>query len=220
MTLSRRQSRLRVLEVLDQRARQFKAYENIWPFRVPHEPLALDEIIDDSLPDHTGTLDTATLKSRVVLRLEWTSHTSQSSFDVRHTWEAWVIALPSRVMLYCDDDGEERRILASIKRGNPTEADGFFLELLAESRGQAFGIEMTGTAPDRVRTAIADREFLTDVFVDLYEGTEAEAPLRQGSGAHPSDFRVDVARWLSRALIAPPMSRPARRQLRRRDESP
>ena len=56
-----------------------------------------------------------------------------------------------------------KAVLASAKRSNPLEADRFFLELLAESRGHHFGIEMSGTAPDRVRSSIGDREFLVDV---------------------------------------------------------
>ena len=74
--------------------------------------------------------------------MEWT--------DSGHVWEAWTIALPSGILIYCDDDGEEARVLGSVRRGNAVEADGFFLELLAETRGDAFGIEMAGVAPDRV----------------------------------------------------------------------
>ena len=93
--------------------------------------------------------------------------------------ELWTIALPSGIFLYCYSDGHESRVLASVKRGNPSEADGFFLERLAESRGEFFGIEMSGPAPDRVRSSIGDREFLADVFVDLFEGTPA-LPVESG----------------------------------------
>jgi hypothetical protein len=150
------------------------------------------------------------------------------------TWEAWVIALPSGIMLYCDSDGDETRVLASAKRNNPLEADRFFLELLAESRGRHFGIEMSGTAPDRVRTSIDDRDFVVDVFVELLEGTEAEPSIRQqlrpkGEAATSrqttdgSDFRADVEQWLEHMLVVPPSaaSRPGRRRPRRlRDEMP
>lgn len=215
-----RKLRLHVLEALEQRAKQFRSYENIWPFRIPHEPLALDDIVREALTDEAGFLDPHTLRSRTVLRLTFDS-TAQSP---EHSWDAWVITLPSRIMLYCDADGEETRILASVKRGNPNEADGFFIELLAETRGHAFGIEMASTAPDHVRTSIADRDFLVDAFVELFEGTEAEraiAGLQRTSaatGSPGSDFRADVERWLGRVLIAPAASRPARRQPRRRDE--
>ena len=47
--------------------------------------------------------------------------------------------------------------LASAKRGNPGESDGFFLERLAQSGGELFGIEMAGPAPDGVRSSIGDR---------------------------------------------------------------
>ena len=35
--------------------------------------------------------------------------------------------------------------------------------------------EMSGPAPDRVRSSIGDRAFLADVFVEMFEGTPAEA---------------------------------------------
>jgi hypothetical protein len=106
--------------------------------------------------------------------------------------------------------------------------------LLAESRGHHFGIEMSGAAPDRVRTSIADREFLVDLFVELLEGTEAEYSIRQelrrkGEAAESrqpadgTDFRADVEHWLAGALVIPPSasSRPGRRRARRlRDEMP
>jgi hypothetical protein len=219
-----RQFRLRVLEALELRARQFRSYEGIWPFRVPHEPLSLDAIVREALAEDGGSLDADSLRSRTVLRF---------SFDAtdrvaEHAWEAWVIALPSRIMLYGDDDGEEARVLASVKRGNAVEADGFFIELLAETRGEAFGIEMATGAPDHVRTSIADRDFLADVFVELFEGTQGERTISalaadtcaSGASQGGRDFRADVERWLGRVLVAPPATRGARRQPRRRDEDP
>src|SRR6266702_1035806 len=135
-----RQRRLQALETLEQRAKQFRGREDIWPFRVPHEPLAFDP---------------ASVQPRVVLRLDWPGS----------AWELWSIALPSGILLYGDSDGRESRVLASVRRGSPAEADGFFLERLAESRGAHFGIELSGPAPDRVRSTNGDREFLTDIFV-------------------------------------------------------
>jgi hypothetical protein len=198
-----RQARVRVLEALEERVKQFRSREGIWPFRVPHEPLDLDEVIDAALAEDDLELSADALRARTVLRLSWDDH----------NWELWVIALPSGLLLYCDDDGHERRILASVKRGNPGEADGFFLERLAETRGHDFGIEMTGPAPDRVRSSIGDREFLADVFVELFEETDAEPSIR-GSG---SDFRADVVRWLAAVLTAPPAGR---RQPRVREADP
>jgi hypothetical protein len=186
---ARRQERLKTLESLEARAKQFRGREAIWPFRVPHEPLAFDA---------------SALQPRVVLRLEWPES----------AWELWSIALPSGILLYCDSDGHESRVLASVKRGSPSEADGFFLERLAESRGELFGIEMTGPPPGRVRSSIGDRDFLADVFVELFEGTEVSFRLKaeatEGSAEATEDawdFRADVVRWLDRVLVAPPMTR-------------
>jgi len=182
MGFDSRQARLKALEALEDRAKQFRGREAIWPFRAPHEPLNLDDIVDGVSVD--------ALRARTVLRLEWPET----------AWELWTIALPSGIFLYCDSDGIESRILASVKRGSASEADGFFLERLAESRGEFFGIEMAGPAPNRVRSSIGDGEFLADIFVELFEGTSAlpvESP----------DFRTDVVRWLDRVLTAPPFTR-------------
>src|SRR6516162_5238920 len=65
---SSRQARLKALEALDDRAKQFRGREGIWPFRVPHEPIAFDP---------------STLQPRVVLRFEWTDT----------IWELWAIGL-------------------------------------------------------------------------------------------------------------------------------
>ncbi|HEY7056942.1 MAG TPA: hypothetical protein VH458_10470 [Vicinamibacterales bacterium] len=215
--------RVRILESLELRARQFKSYESIWPFRIPHEPLTLAPIVEDALADEPGGPRAGSaitirelLRSRTVLQMRW---------EDGHVWTSWAIALPSGILLYCDDDGDEARLLASVKRGNPLEADGFFLELLAETHGQAFGMALAGSAPDQVRTSIADRDFLADVFVELFEGTDAESAIvtsarQPGHARLESDFRADVERWLARTLVAPPAGRTARRQPRRRDADP
>ena len=207
MISSLRQQRVRVLEALELRAKQFRSREGIWPFRVPHDPLDLDELIERTL-DGEGRVDAGTLRTRTVLELTWDDH----------RWELWVLTLPSSILLYCDSDARETRILASAKRGNPGEADGFFLERLAQSRGHEFGIEMTGPPPDRVRSSIGDREFLADVFVELFEGSDAESALRGGAPASANaDFHAVVVRWLDDVLTAPP---PGRRQPRVSDQDP
>jgi hypothetical protein len=203
-----RQARLRVLEALELRVKQFRSREDSWPFRLPHDPLDLDVIIERAL-DGEGTIDRDDLRSRTVLELHWDSD----------RWELWVLALPSGILVYCDSDGDETRILASAKRGNPGEADGFFLERLAVSRGELFGIEMSGPAPDRVRSSIGDRGFLADVFVELFEGSEAEAQIvaaatesaRLQDENSPRDFRQTVERWLECVLTAPPLNRRQKR---------
>ncbi len=202
----RRQARLAVLEVLERRVRQFRTHDGLFSFRVPHAPLALDDIIDEALADVQVRVGADDLRARAILEM---------TFAGGHRWDAWAIALPSGVHVFCDRDGDEARVLASLRRGNSIEADRFFLELLAETRGQAFGIEMGGALPERVRTPIDDRAFLADVFVELLEGTESERSLR----ALGDDFRNDVERWLERVLIAPP-PRGRKTFKRLRDEDP
>jgi hypothetical protein len=163
------------------------------------------------------------VRSRTVIALEWqltnppNHQFTNSPIHQSTNWSAWAVTLPSGLHVYCDGGGGEYRLLASVKRGSAMEADRFFLELLAESRGRHFGIEMDGAAPDRIRTSIDDRAFLADVFVDLFEGTEAEAEIRART-APSADFRLDVERWLAEVLTAPspprrPTSYPRLREL-------
>jgi hypothetical protein len=187
-----RQHRVQVLEALERRAR----------------PLDLDGIAREALAGEDGSVGIDALRTRGVLRLEW------AAGDV---WDLSAVTLPSGLHLYCDSDGRETRVLASAKRGTPSDADGFFLERLAESRGHLFGIEMAGAPPDRVRSAIGDREFLADVFVELLEGSDAEFRLKAEATGDTGDFRSVIVRWLERVLSAPPMTR---RQPRVRDEDP
>ena len=197
MEFADRQGRLRVLDMLELRAKQFRGRDDIWPFRVPHEPLDLDAIIVRAL-EGEGSVAHEALRARTVLEFLWEAH----------GWELWVLTLPSGILLYCDSDADETRVLASAKRGNPGEADGFFLERLAESRGVLFGIEMSGPAPDAVRSSIGDRAFLADVFVELFEGTDAQATIVDEPAP---DFHASVERWLERALTAPPHTRRQKR---------
>jgi hypothetical protein len=199
-----RQQRVRVLEALELRVKQLRSREGLWPFRIPHDPLDLDAIIERTL-DGDGRVTSEALRSRTVLELAWDAH----------RWELWVLTLPSGILLYCDSDGSETRILASARRGNPGEADGFFLERLAASKGHDFGIEMSGPPPDRVRSSIGDREFLAEVFVELFEGTDAEHALGREPG--DGDFQAVIVRWLNDVLTAPPAGR---RQPRVREQDP
>jgi hypothetical protein len=79
-----------------------------------------------------------------------------------------------------------------------------FLQLLAESAGEIFGIEMSGGAPARVRSSISDRDFLVDFFVNLFEVTGAEASVRAAisvpARATGHDFQHDVEEWLAVVL--------------------
>lgn len=196
----RRQRRLRVLEALDERVKGFVRREELWPLRVPRDPLVLGEIVAQALPGEHRPFDASTLRSRPLLRLEW---------EDGSTWDAWVIVLPSGLKLYCDTNEEESRVLASGGRNEGDEADRVFLELLTESAGAHFGIEMAGGAPSRVRSAIADRQFLVDIFVNLFEVTGNEESIREQLAERDSgrsqrasgyDFRHDVERWLETAI--------------------
>ncbi len=194
-----RQLRLRVLEVLERRAKQFRTSEDLYPCRVPREPIAFADVLDEALPETGRRFDPLTLRSRTLLRLEW---------DDGSTWELWVVTLPSGLKLFCDWGEEEARILASGGRHASAETDRQFLGLLAASAGEQFGIEMSGGAPSVVRSSITDREFLLDMFVELFEVTRNEASVRQfllQRGRHPPrelaagegrDFRADVEAWL------------------------
>lgn len=202
MTLGQRQLKARVLEALEARAKQFRTREELYPIRVPREPLPLDEVIEEALADERRRFDTIALRARTLLRLEW---------DDGSTWEAWVAMLPSGLRLFCDTGPEATHVLASGGRNAGDETDRLFLERLAESAGQDFGIEMAGGAPWRVRSSITDRSFLVDVFVTLFEETGLESAIRAElatfephapatSDAVGTDFRADVDRWLGYAL--------------------
>jgi hypothetical protein len=193
MSFARRQLKVRVLEALELRVKQFRRREDLFPLRIPHEPLPLHDIIDEALAEDARRFDPLTLRSRSLLQLSW---------DDGSEWELWVIVLPSKVKVYCDSSVEETRVLASGGRNEGDETDRVFLQLLAESAGQHFGIEMSGGAPSRVRSPIADREFLVDVFVELFEvggmedSVRAQLARRSGRGAVDlSDFCSDVQRW-------------------------
>ena len=203
MSLVQRQLKARVLDTLEGRARQFRTREVLYPLRVPREPLPLEDVVEEALGDEARRFDPVTLRARTLLRLEWADGS---------TWEVWVAMLPSGLRLFCDSGGGAAHVLASGGRNAGDETDRLFLERLAESAGQDFGIEMAGGAPHRVRSSIADRAFLIDVFVALFEETGLEsavrAELRGGEGSAaapgetPGDFRADVDRWLSGALAS------------------
>jgi hypothetical protein len=188
-----RQLRVGVLDAIEQRIKQFRAREELWPLRIPPEPIALDVIIRRAVPEAPSRFDVTSLRSRPLLRLEWEDGSA---------WEAWMIVLPSGFKVYCDSSEEESRILASGGRNEGDESDRAFLQLLAESGGAHFGIEMSGGPPSRVRATIDDREFLVDFFVELFEVIGAEEGVREqlSRPGRSTDFRADVDEWLTRAL--------------------
>lgn len=199
---ARRELRVRVLEALERIVKQFRTREELYPLRVPVEPLAFDDVLEQALGDGWRAFDPVTLRSRTLLHLDW---------DDGSAWELWVIVLPSGLKMFCDSGEEESRILASGGRNLGEESDRLLLQLLAESAGSHFGIEMSGGAPSRVRSSIADRTFLTDTFVDLFEGTSVETHIRDqfAAGARDAgpketsdgrDFRGEVEAWLERVL--------------------
>ena len=195
-----RQLRLQVLAAVEERVKQFRTREALYPLRVPRDPVPLDDVIVQALPDDHLEFDTVTLRSRTLLTLGWEEV----------SWDAWVITLPSRVKVYCDSDADESRILASGGPNAGDESDRLFLTLLSESAGEEFGIEMSGGAPTRVRSSLDDRAFLVVCFVNLFEVTRAEDSVRRALAADSgpvrpaneldtakgNDFRIDVERWL------------------------
>jgi hypothetical protein len=199
--LGRRHLRVRVLEALELAVKQFRPREELWPLRVPRQPVLLDRIIQRAIPVEHGLFDPSSLRSRTLLHLQWGDGA---------IWDAWMTVLPSGFKLYCDSNEDETRLLASGGRNEGDDSDRAFLGLLSESAGGHFGIEMSGGAPVRVRSSIDDRAFLIDVFVNLFEVTAAEDSLRAqltererlDADAPGTDFRADVEQWLGHALQA------------------
>lgn len=203
-----RLERIALLDALEQRVKQFRRDDDISPFRRPHDPIDLSRLVTFTLGHPSVSSSAEALRSRTIIEMQWPEG---------ERWEAWVATLPSNIHVYFDSDGAEHRLLASVKRGSAVEADRFFLELLAESRGGHFGIEMSGGAPARVRTIIDDREFIADVVVDLFEGTDAESEVRASVAAPAGDFRLSVDGWLASVLTAPAPSSRSKRYPRFRD---
>src|SRR6476469_576690 len=194
---TQRQLNARVLETLEGRVKQFRGREELWPLRVPSEPILLEDLLADALGEDAKRFDANGLRTRTVLRLEWDADTA---------WDVWMIALPSKTKVYFDSDGHETRLLASGGRNEGDENDRVFLQLLAETAGSAFGIEFSGGAPSRVRSSISDRAFLVDFFVNLFEVTGGEESVRAAIPHRPSresrDFQRDVEDWLEITLGA------------------
>jgi hypothetical protein len=197
-TFGLRQLRVRVLEGIEERIKQFRPREELWPLRVPRDPVPLDAIVQRAIPEDRFRFDPLSLRSRTLLMCEW---------EDGSRWEAWVAVLPSGFKVYCDSSEEETRLLASGGRNEGDESDRIFLELLSDSGGRHFGIEMSGGAPTRVRSSIADREFLIEMFVNLFEVTGTEDSVREQlrggpppAAANGADFRAEVEHWLDRAL--------------------
>jgi hypothetical protein len=195
-----RQLRIRVLEALETTVKQFLRRDELWPLRIPREPLLLDDIIRQALADEAGRFDPETLRARTLLSLEW----ADGSW-----WRAWVGVLPSGLKVYCDSGEHESRVLASGGRNEGDDSDRAFLELFGESAGRHFGIEMAGGAPRSVRSPLP-RELLVEMFVNLFEVTGTEDSVRdqlgptensRGNGpAAGHDFQADVEQWLDAAL--------------------
>lgn len=183
-----RDRRVRVLQALERAIRQFRTREQLWPLRVPAEPLLLQDVVRHALePTDVRLFDPHTLKSRSLLHLTW---------DDGSTWELWIIALASGIKLYCDTGTPESRILASGRRDSEIDTDRLFLELLSETAGETFGIEMAGGPPSRVRSTL-DRPQLLEFFVHLFEVAGMEEDIRAAVGGRAADFQADVDTWLT-----------------------
>lgn len=191
-----RQARQRVVELVERQVARFRSDEELWPIRIPREPLLLEDIVRQALPDDHGTFDIEALRQRVLMALEWKDGSR---------WELWILRLPSGLKVFCDSGGGESRILATGGRHSSEQTDRLFLEHLAASGGERFGIEMAGGAPVRVRAGGVDRELLVSFFVDLFEVTRTEGSVRaqleeagvpEEAAAGGTDFRHGVASWL------------------------
>lgn len=179
---------MRVLQGLERTVRQFRTREELWPLRVPAEPLLLQDIVGQVLdPRDAQLFDPHVLKSRSLLHLTW---------EDGSTWELWIIALASGLKLYCDTSHDESRILATGRRDSEIDTDRLFLELLSETAGDVFGIEMAGGPPARVRSTL-ERPQLLDFFVHLFEVAGMEEDIRAAVGGRAADFQTDVETWLT-----------------------
>ena len=188
MGFADRDRRVRALQALERAIRQFRTREEIWPLRVPAEPLLLADVMRQALdPQDARVFDPHTLKSRSLLHLTW---------DDGSTWELWILALANGIKLYCDSSHDEARILASGRRDSEIDTDRLFLELLSETAGETFGIEMAGGPPTRVRSTL-ERPQLLDFFVHLFEVAGIEEDIRAAVGGRAADFQTDVERWLN-----------------------
>jgi hypothetical protein len=199
MSFGDRQARLRVMELVERRVKRFGSGEDLWPIRVPPEPVSLDDLVRQALPEGHGRFDVSTLRARTLLSMAWDDGT---------VWELWALVLPSGLKVFCDSGGGEHRILATGGRHSGAETDRLFLERLAESGGERFGIEMAGGAPSTVRASGIDRDRLVEFFLHLLEVTGSEGSVRaqlERAGiavAHDTggaDFRHVVASWLDLA---------------------
>jgi hypothetical protein len=183
-----RDRRGRVLQALERAIRQFRTREELWPLRVPAAPLLLQDVVRQALdPRDARLFDPLALKSRSLLHLTW---------DDGSTWELWIIALKSGIKLYGDTSHDESRILASGRRDSEINTDRLFLELLSETAGEVFGIEMAGGPPTRVRSTL-ERPQLLDFFVHLFEVAGMEEDIRAAVGGRAADFQTDVETWLT-----------------------
>jgi hypothetical protein len=192
-SFNRRQLKSRVLDAVESRVKQFRRREDFWPLRIPAEPVLMHDVVEEALGDDARRFDDEALRSRTLMQLDWEDEAS---------WNAWVIVLPSRTKVYCDSGNNETRLLASGGRNEGDESDRIFLQMLAESAGAIFGIELSGGAPTRVRSGMTDRAFLVNFFVNLFEvsGAEDSVHAALGRSAATVDFQQDVEEWLEKTL--------------------
>ena len=192
-----RQNRVRVLRALEEAVKQFRTRQEIWPLRVPREPVAFDALIARTIDG--ASFDPLSLRSRTLLWLEWADGA---------TWELWVIALPSGLKLYCDTGDGETRLLASGRRDSEIPTDRLLMELLSESAGEHFGIEMDGGPPSRVRSNLEDPSLVVEFFVNLFEVLGMEEAVRRTLPERRDDFRLDVEAWLRATGFRVPSEEP------------
>lgn len=203
MSFAERQARRRVKELIESRASRFSSDEELWPIRVPREPLLLHALVSEAAPDEASLVSEASLRARTLLVCKWEDGSS---------WELWVMTLASGLKVFCDTGGGETRILATGGRHSSEQTDRQFMDALASSGGERFGIELAGGAPCRVRSLLrgsgASGDLLVDFFVHLFEVTGAEASVLgqleragrpAGRGAAGRDFRDAVVSWLDLA---------------------
>ena len=196
-----RQLRVRVLEALEGRVKQFLRREELWPLRVPREPLLVRR-----RPPAGDRRRGAPVRCRVA---EVAHRCCRSNGQTAAAGRRGSACLPSGLKIYCDTG--ERREPACWRRAGATKgtrATGRFSSCSPSRRAVTSASRWPAARRDR-----CDHRWTASSWSiassNLFEVTGSEDSLRaqlpeppDADAAPPGgrDFRADVERWLDAAL--------------------